>query len=105
MACELFVESPRVEIIDGKRVLVARGGRLCTGSPGENEVFLTLRIRHHRRFQTDRTLAEVTGSGIAINTQVAFQCQNSQTFKVFAEVFLPGFGAAKKKSSRVEVRC
>lgn len=104
--CELFVEKPRIEIIDGKRVLVARGGRQCTLSPGDNEVGLTVRIRHHRRFRTDRTLGETNETGIGVNTQARFDCQNGNSIKVFAEVlFQPGFGSAKKKSDRVEVRC
>lgn len=105
MACNLFVEKPRVETIDAKKVLLARGGRQCSGGPGETEVFLTLRIRHHRRFRTDRTLAQVSGTGVAVDTQVRFDCRSGNTISVFAEVLLPGFWGARIRSPRVQVQC
>lgn len=105
MACSLFVEAPRLETIDGKQVLRARGGRQCTGAPGDtNEVFLTLRIRHHRRFRSDRTLAQVSGIGVAVDTQVSFKCELGDNITVFTEVLISG-GGAKKKSAYVKRRC
>lgn len=76
-------------------------------APGDNEVSLTVRIRHHRRFRPDRTLgAEVHGSGIGIDSGAKFECRNGNSIKVFGEVMLHRtFGTTKLKSERVQVSC
>jgi hypothetical protein len=110
MACDLFVQAPRLETINGQQVLLARGGRQCTGGFGENEAAVILRIRHHRFLWPDRTLAETSGVDIALDLQAEFKCITADSIKVFTEVRYAGwswwiFGAKKLKSQRVTVRC
>lgn len=102
MACNLFALAPGVEIVDGKRLLIGRGGRDCSGAPGDTELTVRVRIRHHRTFRFDRTLAEVTRTGTALDISVAYECQGSSGKRVFTETLAAG---NKTKSPRVYVEC
>jgi hypothetical protein len=103
MTCGLFVDNPTVVTgPDGKRRLVARGGRLCDGEPGEAAISVTVRLRHHRRFQRDRTLAEITESGLSIDTGVAYECRGTSGIKVFTEAI---GGGHKRKSETLYWEC
>lgn len=104
MTCSLYVNPPTVEIINGKRVVVANGGRACQGRPGETEVFVRIRIRENRRFWPDRTIAESGQWGTTVEVGTSKPCPFIG--KVFAEVLLPRFPFAQKvKSKTVSVSC
>jgi hypothetical protein len=57
MSCTYFVEEPRLDDATGQRLLRGRGGRTCT-EPEDEATTVRVRIRHHRSFWPDRTLAE-----------------------------------------------
>ncbi|WP_189059237.1 hypothetical protein [Longimycelium tulufanense] len=103
MSCDLFANPPRM---DGT-VLIGEGGRVCEG-PVPTSARITVRIRHHRRWWFDRTLAaeEVVSSGFITTLTPSYECRGISGKEVFTETRINTQGKKQKgRSRRVGVSC
>ena len=99
MTCGPVAEQPKKT----GNVLVGVGGMACT-APLQANVEVHVRIRHHRRFRTDRTLGELkTAASDGVQLQVEVDCSNrSNRITVFTEAIAAG---QKRQSQRSSIVC
>jgi hypothetical protein len=99
MPCTVFVDEPFKDNLD-PRILRGRGGRNC---PDGTPVLVRVRVRHHRRWRLDKTLAEDADTGSSVTLLPIYTCPPGNSRKtVFTELIIKGL---KYKSDRVTVTC
>jgi hypothetical protein len=98
-ACYVTAEDPVVQRIDGQRTIVGVGKRATDCK--EKKIFF-VRLRHHKRFWFDETLAEVRFTVSNANLRVRYPCKGAGTKTIFTEAWVQGDTKSKSRYKKFD---
>jgi hypothetical protein len=98
-SCIVYAETPHVARIAGQRAIVAVGVR---GTDCKERKLLHVRLRQHRRFWPDKTLAEVKFMVTNASLKTRYLCNGAGEKGVFSEAWVEG--DSKHKSGPVKFK-
>jgi hypothetical protein len=95
--CRVYAETPYVARIAGQRTIIAVGVR---GTDCKERKLLFVRLRQHKRFWFDQTLAEVRFTVTNARLSARYYCNGAGEKGVFTETWVQG--EEKHKSGPVK---
>lgn len=98
MSCEIWAETPTVEFDQNNiGTILGQGHRECS-IPSEARV--QIRLRKHRSWWPDKTLASIEITGTDIHQTVSYKCKGKGSQRVFTEILVKSGKKKKAKSGR-----
>jgi hypothetical protein len=97
MSCEIWAETPTIEFdVNNIGTISGTGHRECSGSVPQ-EARVQIRLRRHRRFWFNKTLASREFTGTNIRETVSYKCKGKGSQSVYSEIIVK---TGKKKKTR-----